>query len=225
MMGMKFWKQKVGDWAYVLSPILLSNYMLNLIEFLEDEYDKKIIYPDKKDIFKAFKMCQFKDTKVVIISNEPFVDGSSNGLAFGTTKSSINKFEINEISEKIQKSVEKNVHEGIDFNFDYTLESWSKQGVLLINTAFTVIKNKPMSHQKEWKTFVTHLIEQLNKSNKKIIYCLWGNHARQYKSKINTVGKYVLSNEHPISAIYGNRDWNCDHYTVINNYLKKPIVW
>lgn len=60
-----------------------KDYYLNLRKFLISEYKTKTIYPDKYEIFSAFKLTSYKDCKVVILGQDPYHgENQAHGLAF-----------------------------------------------------------------------------------------------------------------------------------------------
>ena len=66
-------KELIGnDWDQVLGPVFSSESYQKLHNFLKEEYASKQIYPDMYHIFTAFKLTSFKDTKVVILGQDPY---------------------------------------------------------------------------------------------------------------------------------------------------------
>ena len=57
---------------------------------------------------------------------------------------------------------------------DITLESWAKQGVLLLNSSLTVIKGKPGSQIKLWRDFTDFIIQKISLLCKDVIFVAWG---------------------------------------------------
>ena len=75
---------KLGnDWDNILADEFEKPYYLKLRAFLKSEYASRRIYPDMHDIFSALKMTSFKDTKAVIIGQDPYHGaGQAHGLCF-----------------------------------------------------------------------------------------------------------------------------------------------
>ena len=81
----QFWVNKLGEgWALKLRDTLKDPYMQKLMEFLQTEYALNTVYPEKKDVFKAFKACPWDDLKIVILGQDPYYNGDANGMAFAT---------------------------------------------------------------------------------------------------------------------------------------------
>ena len=72
-----------NDWAEFLNPELQKPYYLELRKFLVSEYKSRQIFPDMYDIFNALHYTSYKDTKVVILGQDPYHgDGQAHGLSF-----------------------------------------------------------------------------------------------------------------------------------------------
>ena len=119
-------------------------------------------------------------------------------------------------------------HNGIIF--DPTLESWAKQGVLLMNTILTVEEHKPLSHQdKGWQNFTNEALRWINEKDGPVVFLLWGSKAIQSKKLLTNPKHLILTSPHPspLSAyrgFFGN-----NHFKLANEYLIKnnetPIQW
>ena len=58
------------------------------------------------------------------------------------------------------------------------LESWARQGVLLLNTVLTVVANEPNSHRHlGWETFTDNVIKAISAKAEPVVFLLWGSHA------------------------------------------------
>ena len=72
------------SWKAVLERrVLLSLISKKLVEFVKSEYGSGTIYPEGKNIFRAFERCPFDQVKVVILGQDPYHGpGQANGLCF-----------------------------------------------------------------------------------------------------------------------------------------------
>lgn len=209
-----------GEWADYskFREFMNSKYMNSVFRYLNQEYKKGHVYPPKQDVFKAFRLCQPRDFKVLIVGQDPYHNGKATGLAFGNPE---NTLRMSPSLQEIRKVLEK--EDGLRLHFDVTLESWAKQGVLLLNTALTVQEGIPASHETVWDKFTKFVISFLVSTNKECgIVCLWGEHAKKYQviGGID-IEEYVdvLTCEHPMAAVYDKRDWDCDHFLKINHLI------
>lgn len=217
----------LGDWSLPLNKYLQSEEFDEILNFLIKEVQsKKIIVPQKKDLFNAFKYCQYSNVKVVILGQGPnpqIIDDIpvDHGFAF----SSNNKKFMPKSLENIFLEIEKTVYGGFDLEFlsrDINLTSWAKQGVLLLNTSLTTRKDVIGAHSKVWDSFIQEVFKVLRERHTGLIYCLWGNHAKSYKKYINEKNNYVLESGQPslLSAIKGNWFGN-NHFVELNNIIEK----
>ena len=108
------------------------------------------------------------------------------------------------------------------------LKRWSNQGVLLINTAFTVEINKIGSHYGIWKSFTEHIFDNINRHNPNTIFILMGKKAEEWRTLVPTAK--ILKCSHPASAAYRGGEWDCNDVfnkanEILNNQGKTCINW
>lgn len=222
-------KSKFGEgWYNLLEGMLTPSYFNQLGHFLESRRKSfnVEVYPAKEDVFKAFNLTPLEGVKVVILGQDPYYSyqGQATGLAFGVPDYA----NIPPSLKNILKEAEDDWYNGLNLHYDPTLESWAKQGVLLLNTALTVEKNKPGAHTKEWQQFTKTVLEKLQTKDN-IIYVLWGNHAIGFKKFITNPTSFIIESAHPspLSAYRGFL--GSKPFSKINNQLllinKTPIAW
>lgn len=217
------WKNHLGDWYKIpeIRDLVSSPYMRKVLMYLNKEYDNRLIYPAKSDVFKAFKLCSPEKLKVVILGQDPYHDGSATGLAFAN---GIEKLRLSPSLEKIQDTVETDVYENLNLGFDTTLESWAEQGVLLLNTALTVQRGQANSHFKVWKRFTSIILDIISENYPGTIFMLWGKQANtyikgdQYDLRDNC---NVMTASHPAAAAYNKVFWECDNFNKANNIIRE----
>ncbi|MBC2575671.1 uracil-DNA glycosylase [Peptostreptococcus canis] len=214
-----------NDWDYVLKNEFNKEYYLKLREFLKHEYKNKQVFPDMYDIFNALKYTSYKDTKVLILGQDPYHDiGQAHGLAFSVKPgikippSLLNMYK--ELNEDLGLYIPNNGY----------LVDWAKQGVLLLNAALTVRAHQANSHKgMGWETFTDNIIKYLNDREEAVIFVLWGANARSKKSLIDTNKHYILEAPHPSPLSAHRGFFGCGHFSRINKILKEngktPIDW
>ena len=205
-----------NDWDVVLKDILDSENYQNIRKFLINEYQLHTIYPSANDIFNAFKLTSYKDTKVVIIGQDPYHEvGQAHGLAFSVQEG----IELPPSLKNIFLEI-KNEY-GYDIPKSGDLTKWAKEGVLLLNATLTVRKGLANSHRDcGWQAFTDDVIIKLNDRNDPIIFVLWGNFARSKKTLIDLNKHYVLEAPHPSPLSAYNGFFGCGHFKEINRILK-----
>lgn len=213
------------EWQEVLKEEFEKEYFIDLMNFVSYEYKNKVVYPEAKNIFNAFNLCSFNDTKVVIIGQDPYHQpNQAHGLCFSVLDPTPCPPSLKNIYKEIELDLE------IELPTSNDLSRWAKQGVLLINATLTVEANKAGSHQnKGWEEFTDSVINHLAKEKQGIVFLLWGSYAQKKGGFIDETKHLVLKSVHPspLSAyrgFFGN-----NHFSQTNNYLisngKKPIDW
>jgi uracil-DNA glycosylase len=205
------WRNRIGDsWFTKLKAVLTSPMMKSIQQTVKADRNlgkeeialgirnpRNVVYPESKDVFKAFKLCTFEHTKVVILGQDPYYDGSANGLAFGY-KSGFNPHTQKSL-DVIYKEVERDIYKGMHLNHDPSLESWAKQGVLLLNTVLTVLKGRPKSHANiGWERFSKIVLMELMQDieNPKV-FITWGSDARETYETVEEVYRKKQFVSHP----------------------------
>tara|TARA_B100001093_G_C26816541_1_gene1009990 strand:+ start:658 stop:1317 length:660 start_codon:yes stop_codon:yes gene_type:complete len=176
----------------------------------------KPVFPD--NYFKCFDYCDIDKIKVVIIGQDPYHGvNQATGLCFA-------------IQENIKippslKNIKKELLNDLNIELtDHTLVKWAKQGVLLINSAFSVLQGKPGVHISIWKNFTDHIISSLNKQNG-IVFVAWGSFAYDKLKFIDTNKHrlFVSSHPSPLSCYKNFKNFpsfnNSRPFTKINNLL------
>ena len=209
-----------SGWNDILNPFIDSKAFEDVFNSLVSlvNNDQRFT-PPFKDVFNAFKECNYNDLKVVIVGQDPYPQiGSADGLAFSCSKKG-----------KAEKSLQYILKQTIgDFTDTgrviYTpeecdLRRWANQGVLLINTALTVEINKIGSHFWHWKPFTEYLFYTLNQKNKDIVFILMGKKAEAWQLLLSN--HKLLKCSHPASAAYRGGIWDSnDVFNKANKELK-----
>lgn len=214
-----------NDWDEVLKGEFEKEYYSILRGFLKHEYSTQKIYPPMNDIFNAFKATPYKDVKVVIIGQDPYVrPNQAHGMCFSVKEGMPLPPSLKNIYKEINDDL------GIPVSKNGCLNHWAEQGVLLLNTILTVREGEPLSHKGYgWEQFTDDVLIKLNEHEKPIIFLLWGTPAKK-KAMLITNPKHVkLTAAHPspLSAFYGF--FGCKHFSQTNDILvkrgEKPIDW
>ncbi|MEN9622024.1 MAG: Uracil-DNA glycosylase [Candidatus Parcubacteria bacterium] len=205
------------SWRTALEGEFVKPYFAELSRFVDDEYKVQSIYPDQKDIFRAFDLCSFDDVKVVIIGQDPYHGpNQANGLCFAVHDG----IKVPPSLKNIYKEI--SVDTGVQPFETGDLSRWAKQGVLLLNATLTVRAHTPGSHQKKgWELFTDAVIEKLSKEKEHLVFLLWGNYAKQKGVVIDRTKHLVLEAQHPSPFSAHNGFFGSKHFSKTNAYLKK----
>lgn len=212
-----------ATWERALEEVLHSQAFKDLMNFVDEAYATKTIYPPKEQLFNAFNVTPFDACKVVILGQDPY-HGPNQAMGLS--------FSVNE-GVPLPKSL-ANIYRELYEDLKITrlsgdLTSWAQQGVLLLNTLLSVEHGKPLSHQnKGWEVLSDAVIHALNKREEPVIFVLWGKEA-QSKAKYIDDHHILISGPHPspLSAYRGF--FGSKPFSRINQELKKmnktPIDW
>jgi uracil-DNA glycosylase len=213
------------DWREILHSELTSEWFQQLSEFVDNERKNHLVFPPEEHVFQALQNTAFKNTKVVILGQDPYHGfGQAMGLSFSVPR-----------GEKIPPSL-KNIYKelqadlGIEKPSHGDLSSWSEQGVLLLNTTLTVRKSEPNSHQKKgWEKLTDKIISHLSEQKQHLVFLLWGSFAHEKSILIDDNKHLVLKSTHP-SPLSAHRGFlGCKHFSMCNSYLienkQEPIDW
>ena len=202
-----------GDWMKVLD----RNETMKIMGWLRN-INQSTLCPNIKDVFKAFKLCPYNNCRVIFVGQDPYPQrGVAQGVLFGNSSDTPE----NKLSPSLQIIKESVINFEIPHNlitFDPTLESWAKQGILMINSALTTEVGKIGVHMMKWRPFMIAFLKQMSMINPGIIYVLFGSQAQilePYISKNN----YVLKIEHPAYFARTNKKMPYHIWKDINRIL------
>ena len=213
------------DWMIFFGDEFNKNYFIKLNYFIENEYARETIFPEYKNIFRAFNLIDINELKVVIIGQDPYHSAiQANGLAFSVC----NECKIPPSLNNIYKELVYDI--ACPFPNSGNLEKWAKQGVLLINSVLTVKEAKPNSHKnKGWEVFTDFVISKLSFKYENIVFILWGAYSQKKEKLIDTKKHLIIKSAHPspLSAYRGF--FGSKPFSKTNSYLQKhsksKIVW
>jgi len=216
-----------NTWQDLIATEKQQAYFQQALEFVEQEREHgKVIYPAQDDVFSAFESTPLDQVKVVILGQDPYHGpNQAHGLCFSvlpevkTPPSLVNMYK--ELAQDI---------DGFTIPSHGYLQSWAKQGVLMLNTVLTVEQGKAHSHAKcGWETFTDRVIECLAQQGSGIIFLLWGAHAQKKGKMIDTVKHHVLTAPHPSPLSAHRGFFGCKHFSQVNQILESkgmaPIDW
>lgn len=205
-----------NDWDNILKEEYQKEYFLKIKEKVKAEYKNKTIFPPAKEVFKAFRMTPYKDTRVVILGQDPYHGlGEANGLCFSVNEGIKMPPSLNNIYKELYSDL------GIK-RTTTDLSDWAKSGVLLLNSVLTVEKDKPASHKfVGWEEFTDNVIKKLNEKEEPVVFILWGNFAKGKIKYITNPKHLVISSSHPspFSVNYGF--FGSKPFSKTNEFLKK----
>lgn len=185
-----------------------------------------VIYPPEADVFNAFRYTEFDQLKIVIIGQDPYHGpNQAHGLCFSVRPD----IPVPPSLKNIYKELALEYPDFVIPKHGY-LESWARQGVLLLNTVLTVVANEPNSHRHlGWETFTDNVIKAISAKAEPVVFLLWGSHAINKQKFIDKSRHHVLTAPHP-SPLSAHRGFlGCGHFVKANELLaqmgKTPVNW
>jgi uracil-DNA glycosylase len=212
-------KLRDSGWADKLKTFLMSSEFTEVLDMLNSmKNEGKRFTPPLKHIFSAFEECPYKDLKVIIVGQDPYPQlGVADGRAFSC---SITK-ELQPSLKYIFDAIEKTVHQEFPTYQDPDLTRWSKQGVLLLNTALTTEVGKIGIHYKVWQKFIVYVVDMLSWYNPGLIWVFMGKQAQELEALVSS-NHYKFLVSHPASAAYQKAsEWDCeDVFNKVNEIIE-----
>jgi len=203
-------------WDVILKDEFKKDYFKHLGIFVKNEYKTKTVFPNYENIFDALRFTDYDEVKVVILGQDPYHGlGEAHGLSFSVKEGVKMPPSLQNIFKELYSDL------GIK-RTKSDLTDWAKEGILLLNSIMTVVKDTPLSHKnKGWELFTDTVISKLNDREEPVIFLLWGSFARSKKELITNRRHKIIESVHP-SPLSANRGFfGSKPFSKINNYLKQ----
>jgi uracil-DNA glycosylase len=213
------------DWNPLLRAEFTKPYWEQLQQFVAAERARTTVFPPHDDVFNALHLTPYADTRVVILGQDPYHGpGQAHGLCFSVRRGVKPPPSLVNIYTELASDL------GIDTPQHGNLESWARQGVLLLNTCLTVRSGQAASHHgKGWETFTDEVLRVVEQKDERVVFVLWGAPARKKKALIHGVHHVVIESAHPspLSAhngFFGSRPFSRTNDALVQAGLA-PIDW
>jgi uracil-DNA glycosylase len=213
------------SWKAALAGEFEKPYFETLVHYLRSEKAAgKVIYPPGSQIFRAFDLTPVDKVKVVILGQDPYHGpGQAHGLSFSVPSGVPAPPSLKNIFKEIESDL------GIRMSGHPNLESWARQGVLLLNAVLTVRASEAASHSRVgWQEFTDAVIKYISDNCEGVVFMLWGNFARTKAELIDSSRHVVLQAAHP-SPLARGAFFGCRHFSQANAALtasgRTPINW
>lgn len=214
-----------NSWKEFFEKQKSKPYFAQLTEKLDTEYSTKEIFPPREQIFDAFEKCPLSNLRVVIIGQDPYHGaGQAHGLAFSVPRGAKIPPSLRNIFAELHADL------GLEPPPHGNLESWAKQGVLLLNSSLTVESGRAGSHASlGWAELTAEVLDFLNNFESPLVFILWGNHAQKLGQKITNPRHLKIESAHPspLSArrgFFGSRPFSKANHFLRGNDLSE-IDW
>ena len=207
-------------WNLIHSP----QFTRPIKELMQDVNAGKKFTPTFKNIFKAYQSCDYDDLKVVIVGQDPYPQADvADGIAFSCSNTNKEQPSLRYIFDELQTQYP-------DAARDCDLSRWSKQGVLMLNTALTCEVDNIGAHVKIWKGWTECIFAHVLADYPNILeFVFMGAKAKPFAKYVpNDHNKHFVA--HPAAAAYRGGKWDSDNlFKKINENLinngQEPINW
>jgi uracil-DNA glycosylase len=215
-----------GSWLSLLADLFETPWFAEIKNKVVQERKQYTVYPPANLFFNAMDLCPVPQTKIVVLGQDPYHGaGQAHGLSFSVPLGIDIPPSLLNIYKELERDLNvKPVPHG-------NLESWAKQGVLLLNSSLSVRANSPASHfYIGWEKFTDLIIERLSQSKENLVFMLWGSFARKKKLLVAANKNHlVLEAPHP-SPLSAHRGFiGCGHFSKANLFLQahelEPVLW
>ena len=236
------------DWRAVLGGITDEPWYRALDAFLDGEVAAgRRILPEREDIFNALRLTPPESVRVVLLGQDPYpTPGHAHGLCF-SVRPGVRPLprSLTNIFKELRADLEAEGTGGAEgagkggeiFTLAASpplsphgcLESWARQGVLMLNTVLTVRAGEANSHQKRgWEIFTDRVLAAVNALPATVVFVLWGNQAKAKRATITAARHRIVESGHP-SPLSARYFFGCRCFSAVNRHLaaagREEIDW
>ena len=213
------------SWRPALAPVLATPQARRLGGFLKaEEAAGKRIYPPRGQRLAALELTPLDAVKVVILGQDPYHGaGQAHGLCFSVQAGVRTPPSLINIYKELHSDL------GLAIPAHGNLESWARQGVLLLNNALTVEDGRAGSHQNlGWEAITDAAVAAVAARPEPCVFMLWGSHARKKAERVpglmpglGQAGHHlVLTAPHPSPLSAHSGFLGCRHFSKANAFLE-----
>jgi uracil-DNA glycosylase len=213
------------DWNPVLRGEFTKPYWAELQQFVAAERARAVVYPPADEVFAALHLTPYADVKVVILGQDPYHGPEqAHGLCFSVRQGVTPPPSLQNIFKEMESDL------GVPPPNHGCLDSWARQGVLLLNASLTVRQGRAASHQgKGWETFTDEVLMAVNEKPERVVFILWGASARKKKAFVDRSRHVVIESPHPSplsasSGFFGSRPFSRAN-AALAEAGRDPIDW
>lgn len=192
------WRQAIeSELLLINQPHLLET----LQSFVAEQRKRFQVYPPPGQVFTALRLCSLAATKVVILGQDPYHGADqAHGLSFSVTS------KMTKLPPSLRNIYKERLSDvNVPLSKVGDLSVWAQQGVLLLNTVFTVREGEAHSHQKQgWEFFSEAVMRAVSRQSQHCVFILWGKPAQKHAKLIGPQHTIIESaHPSPLSASRG----------------------
>lgn len=172
---------KYASWDEFMTALATQAILRPIIDYVRVERIAGEVHPPLGSTF-AFTETPLRDVKVVILGQDPYHGlRQAHGLAFSVPPGVAPPPSLRNIFKELCSDVGDGAlrsRQG-DYRTSGDLTPWTRQGVLLLNTALTVRQGETGSHLSQWQPFTDEVVRAVVASSDYTVhFVLWGSKAR-----------------------------------------------
>lgn len=215
-----------AGWKQLLTNQVNSHRYRALEMFLDQEATVgETILPPSQDIYAALHNTPYEKVKVLLLGQDPYhTPGMAHGLCFSVLP------HVRPIPPSL-RNVYRELRDDVGCRIPNNgcLESWAKQGILMLNAVLTVRAHAANSHRgRGWEVMTDRIIELVNEKPTRVVFVLWGEEAKKKRRLVTNPQHVVIACAHPspLSAkkFFGSRCFSQVNRALIEMALA-PIDW
>jgi uracil-DNA glycosylase len=182
---------------------------------LDEEAGAAEIHPPVAARYRALEAVRPEEVRVVILGQDPYHrPGQAMGLAFSVPRGVRVPPSLRNIYAELRDDL------GAEIPGHGDLTGWTKQGVLLLNTALSVRSGSAASHAGYgWHEITAALLGFVSRVAPPSAFLLWGAHAQSRRGSIDAARHCVLTAGHP-SFFSRHLFLGCRHFSQANAFLR-----
>lgn len=209
------------SWREALAPVLALPVSRRLGGWLSaEEQAGKQIFPPRGSRLRALELTPLDAVRVVILGQDPYHGpGQAHGLSFSVPDGVRQPPSLVNIFKELASDL------GLPSPAHGNLESWARQGVLLLNSALTVEAGRAGSHAGlGWEAITDAVAGAVAARAEPSVFILWGAHARKKARNIPQLqgeGRHlVLESAHPSPLSAHNGFFGSRPFSRANTFLE-----
>lgn len=201
-------------WMHVVGNELDLPYWQSLQRFVADERSRHVVFPPLEQTFTALELTAPEEVRVVIVGQDPYHGpGQAHGLSFSVPRGVPIPPSLRNVFTELRDDL------GISPSRQGNLESWARQGVLLLNATLTVRSGEAGSHHGHgWETFTDAILRHFGAQRTPVAFVLWGSSARSKRTLIDD-RHTVIESAHPSPLSAHRGFFGSRVFTRINEHL------
>ena len=213
------------DWNPLLRKQFAEPYWAELQGFIQQEREGGQVFPPQEEVFAALHLTPFSEVKVLILGQDPYHgEGQAHGLCFSVRRGVVAPPSLKNIFNELKNDLD------LAAPNHGNLESWTQQGVLLLNSVLTVRAHNAGSHRNRgWELFTDEIIRVVNAKSERVVFILWGASAQKKRPLIDSPAHVIIESPHPspLSAsrgFFGSRPFSRTN-AALEEAGRQPIDW